>query len=314
MERYVCRTAHLAAGPKGGRQVTTTDRPASTPGEFALCLTHDVDRPYKTYQWVYEAFRERAPAKLQGLVSGDNPYWQFEEIMHLEDSFGVRSAFYFLQEPPLTAYDPPAWLQPGNWVEHLGRYDVTAPAVREAVERLHDGGWEVGLHASRLAARDPARLAAEKRRLESVLGDRVTGCRHHHLELAADTWDHHRRVGLEYDASLGSAALAGFQHGSRPYRPVGDFLVFPLSAMEVALPDPAGRGREARDAVDRLLRRAAREGAVMTVLWHPRYFAESEFPGYRDLYRYLLRRARELGAWVGPPRDLLGHPEGPSTG
>ena len=291
------------------------DGTAAAGHPFALCLTHDVDRPFKRApQALFHALRGRPAYHLRTGLPDRNPYWQFDEIMRLEDSFGVRSAFYFLQEPPLTAYDPPAWLQPGNWVEHLGRYDITAPAVREAIERLHDGGWEVGLHASRLAARDPARLAAEKRRLESVLGDRVIGCRHHHLELVADTWEHHRHVGLEYDASLGSASLAGFQHGSHPYRPGSDFLVFPLSAMEVALPDPAGRGREARESVDQLLRRAAREGAVMTVLWHPRYFAESEFPGYRDLYRYLLRRARELGAWVGSPRDLLGHPEGPSTG
>lgn len=286
----------------------------STPGEFALCLTHDVDRPYKTYQWVYEAVREGSPAKLRRFASGENPYWQFEEIMRLEEAFGVRSAFYFLQEPSLFASGPRAWAQPGNWVEHLGRYDVTAPAVRETIGRLHDGGWEVGLHGSRQAARDPDRLAMEKRRLESVVGDRIVGCRHHHLELASNTWNYHRSAGLTYDASLGSPVLAGFQHGTRPYRPEDEFLVFPLTVMEVALPDPAEERQAARNAIDRLLQRAARETAVMTVLWHPRYFAEGEFPGYRDLYRYLLQRAQESGAWIGSPRDLVDHPEGPSPG
>lgn len=286
----------------------------STPGEFALCLTHDVDRPYKTYQWVYEALRERDASKLRSLVAGENPYWQFDSVTRIEESMDVRSAFYFLQEPPLTAYGPSAWLRPENWVEHLGRYDIGASRVRDVIRRLHEDGWEVGLHASRLAARDADRLALEKRRLEAVLGDRVVGCRHHHLELAPDTWDAHRRVGLEYDASLGSATRAGFHRGRFPLRPTDGVLVFPLSAMEVALPDPATRGVEARAAVDELLRQAAEAGGVMTVLWHPRYFAAEEFPGYRSLYRYLLRRARELGAWVGPPRDLLAHAEGPSPG
>lgn len=294
--------------------MTGTRQTVQTPGEFALCLTHDVDRPYKTYQWVYEAVRERNPSKLRGLVSGENPYWQFGSVMDMEDSFGVRSAFYFLQEPPLTAYPAREWVRPGNWVEHAGRYDPAAHPVRGVIERLHDGGWEVGLHGSRLAARDPGRLATEKRRLESALGDRIVGCRHHHLDLGNGTWDLHQSAGLTYDASLGSPALAGFQHGTRPYRTAEGFLVFPLTAMEVALPDPAGDERAARDAIDRLLQRAAQESAVMTVLWHPRYFAEGEFPGYRDLYRYLLRQAREFGAWIGPPRDLLDHPEGPSPG
>lgn len=278
------------------------------PGEFALCLTHDLDRPYKTYQWLADCVRERSPAPLARALAGENPYWQFETVMELERAAGVRSAFYVLQEPPLWAYDPVEWLRPTNWVEHAGRYDITASPLRERIRELHRGGWEVGLHASRLAARDPDRLAAEKRRLEAVLGDRVVGCRHHHLELGPETWANHRGVGLAYDASLGSPDTVGFQHGSRPFSPAGEFLVFPLTAMEVALPDPSERPDDARAAVDRLLEAAAEERAVATVLWHPRYFS-ADFPGYRELYRYLLARAGELGAWMGPPRDLLEHPE-----
>jgi len=42
----------------------------------------------------------------------------------------------------------------------------------------------------------------------------------------------------------------------------------------------------------------------MTVIWHPRYFNDEEFPGYRRLYRRLVERAQELGAWIGPPKQL----------
>jgi hypothetical protein len=287
--------------------MSTTEPPsASLPGEFALCLTHDVDRPYKTYQGLYHGLRRGSGYHLGTLRPGVNPYWQFETIVDIEAEFDVRSAFYFLDEPSLFAYRPRAWLRPANWVEHAGRYDVTAPAIREVVGDLDDGGWEVGLHASRLAASDPDRLAAEKERLEDVLGHRVRGCRHHHLRLDGDTWHHHRAAGFDYDASLGHADMAGFQHGHAPRRPFDDdFLVLPLTAMEVALPDPGENRRRARSEVDRLLRTAERHGAVMTALWHPRYFNEREFPGYRDLYRYLIRRALAAGAWVGPPRDLV---------
>lgn len=273
---------------------------------FALCLTHDVDRPYKTYQALYYGLTERSRYHLGTLLSDDDPYWQFEEIMALESELGVRSAFYFLTEPSLFARSPETWLTPANWVEHAGRYDLTDEPIATVIRQLDAGGWEVGLHGSRDAARDRELLAAEKARLESVLGHPVTGGRHHHLSLdAPDTWRHHAAVGLAYDSSLGSSTEYGFNHGYAPLFPLDDeFTVYPLTLMESALPDPATDYDAAWAVCERLLEEAAENGAVMTVLWHPRYFNEREFPGYRRLYRQLVERAQELGAWVGAPAAL----------
>lgn len=272
---------------------------------FALCLTHDVDRPYKTYQAAYDAVRDRSVRPLVAARADRDPYWQFESVMALEDDLGVRSSFYFLAEPPLSGMGgPAAWLRPTNWVEHLGRYDFTAPDLASVVTRLDERGWEVGLHGSRRASRDPDRLRDEKRRLESVLGHRVRGGRHHHLALSSETWRHHRDVGLQYDATLGSATSYGFDHGYAPLRVTERFLVFPLTAMEVALPDPDTSFERAWAACERLCREAQEHRAVTTVLWHPRYFSEADFPGYRRLYRRLVEHALDRGAWVGPVGDL----------
>ena len=274
-------------------------------GEFALCLTHDVDRPYKGLRSLYYATRERPAYHLKSALSRSNPYWQFEEIMALEDDLGVRSAFYFLNEQPLTERSPREWLSPTHWVQHLGRYDVTAPDVAEVIRALEDGGWEVGLHGSYHSPEDRERLREEKAVLEDVLGRSVAGGRQHYLRLSPETWGHHRAIGLEYDTSLGSGTEYGFQAGYRPLRPFDDeFLVYPLTIMEQALPNPGERFETARAECARLLAEAREHAAVMTVLCHPRYFNEQEFPGYRRLYRWLIERALELGAWVGTPREL----------
>ncbi|WP_435552395.1 polysaccharide deacetylase family protein [Natrinema sp. CGMCC1.2065] len=289
------------------------------PGDasFALCLTHDVDRPFKGIRSLYYALQERPTHHLRTAVSGDNPYWQFEEIMALEDQLGVRSAFYFLNEQHLLA-DRPAreWLSPANWVQHLGRYDVTGDGIAGVIRDLDSGGWEVGLHGSYHSADEPKRLREEKATLEDVLDGPVAGGRQHYLRLSVpETWRYHRAIGLEYDASLGSSTECGFHAGYDPIRPFGDgFLVFPLTIMEQALPDPDSQPCGARQTCERLLTEAAENGAVMTVLWHPRYFSEREFPGYRTLYRWLIERARELGAWIGPPRALQAALEGDSDG
>ena len=290
-----------------------TERHAPAPiaipdgNECALCPTHDVDRPYKTYQALYAALSGDRLYHLSSLRSSVDPYWQFEEIMRLESELGVRSAFYFLNEPSLFATrGPGAWIRPANLLEHAGRYDPTDAEIASVVRRLDRGGWEVGLHGSFHSAADRDRLAAEKRALESVLGHPVLGGRQHHLKLAEATWDHHRDVGLRYDASLGSSSSVGFVHGYDPLRPFDDeFVVFPLTAMEVALPDPGDDAESARSVCADLVDEAAENGAVMTVLWHPRYFNDREFPGYRGLYRWTIQYALDSGGWVGPPGELL---------
>ena len=274
---------------------------------FALCLTHDVDRPYKGLRSLYYATRERPGYHLRTALSPANPYWQFEEIMALEDELGVRSAFYFLNEQHLLRERPVhEWVSPDNWVQHLGRYDVTAPALVDVIRDLDGGGWEVGLHGSSHSATDPARLREEKSVLENVFDHPVAGGRQHYLKLSVpETWQYHRAIGLAYDATLGSSTECGFHAGYRPICPFDDdFLVFPLTIMEQALPDPGTDFEAARATCERLLTEAAVNDAVMTVLWHPRYFNEREFPGYRRLYRWLVERAWELGAWIGPPRAL----------
>ena len=274
---------------------------------FALCLTHDVDRPYKGARSFYYATRERPAYHLRTALSSANPYWQFEEIMALEDDLDVRSAFYFLNEQHLLTDRPiEEWFSPANWVQHLGRYDVTTPEIVDVIHNLDDGGWEVGLHGSYHSPTDVERLREEKSVLEDVLGGPVTGGRQHYLQLSVpETWQYHRAIGLAYDATLGSSTDCGFHAGYQPIRPFDDdFLVFPLTIMEQALPDPASNFEAARETCERLLQEAADNGAVMTVLWHPRYFNEREFPGYRRLYQWLIARASDLGAWIGSPRAL----------
>ncbi|MFB6199103.1 MAG: hypothetical protein ABEI52_12700, partial [Halobacteriaceae archaeon] len=102
------------------------------------------------------------------------------------------------------------------------------------------------------------------------------------------------------DASLGSSESVGFSHGYDVKHPFDDrFTVFPLTAMEVALPSPGSSPDEAWAVCRSLLKEADENDAVMSVLWHPRYFSESEFPKYKRLYRRLVSKAIDMGAWVG---------------
>ena len=273
--------------------------------EFALLLTHDVDRPHESFQSLYYALANRDPSQLRTALSAEDPYWQFEDILSLEDELGVRSSFYFLREKRMLERPLSDWKSPRYWVEALGRYDPAAPEIVDLMRTLERGGWEVGLHGSYDSYREPVRLEHEKDFLEAILGHEVLGGRQHYLNLnRPDTWHYQADAGLKYDTSLGSSSTYGFDHGYDPIRPFDDeFVVFPTTIMEVALPD-APQVERAWLECERLLEEAAENDAVMTVLWHPRYFNEEAFPGYRELYRRLIERAQELDAWIGPAGEF----------
>ncbi len=274
-----------------------------TDREFAVCLTHDVDRPYKTFQAPYDALRERDPLQLRSLVTDDQPYWQFDELLSLEAELGVRSSFYFLNEKQLFRdKHPREWLRPRNWMLFTGRYELTDPAIVDLIADLEAGGWEVGLHGSYESADDRERLREEKETLEAMLRKPVVGGRQHYLNLdGARTWEHHREIGLQYDASFGSSTEYGFNGRYEPIRPFDDeFVVFPLTIMDNALMHGTPSVDAAWDECKRILAEARDNGAVMTILWHPRYMNENEFPGYQRIYRKLIEEALAMNAWVGP--------------
>ncbi len=286
---------------------------------FALCLTHDVDRPYKTFHSVAYALRDRDPEHLRSLLPGTNTFWTMEKLMSLEAELGVRSAWYFLNEDRLFGDRPPReWLTKDGWRLYAGRYDLDDQRIVDLIAELDAGGWEVGLHGSYESPTDRQRLAREKRAVERVLGKPVRGGRQHYLNLSApETWSHHQAIGLDYDCSLGSSESYGFDHGYNPKRPFDDdFVVFPLTIMELALPNVEGDLEGAWRECERLLQEAAEHEAVMTILWHPRFFSDLDFPNYTELYRRIIVRAQELGGWVGPPGELyerLDHPTPPIT-
>lgn len=258
--------------------------------------------------------KSRNPKLLLEFFRSDNPYWQFKKIMDLEEEFGVRSAFNFLCEQNLFSdKSVKSWFRPENWKLYVGRYSLDDPDIVNIIHALDSGEWEIGLHGSYESYADKARLHQEKARLEKVVGHPIMGGRQHYLNLnIPETWRYHSELGLYYDTSLGSSTEYGFQHGYSIRRPFGDeFVVFPLTIMDLALPDVGGNPERAWRECERLLIEAKAKQAVMTILWHPRYFYEDENPGYSALYRRIVERALEMDAWVGPPGELyktLDHP------
>jgi len=278
---------------------------------FAVALTHDVDVPWRWTRLGVKGSaarlkssvlaRKRGSAarearSLAGLplhrLRGTDPNWRFGELMAAEREHGASSTFFLL-------------------AGHGDRHDGASPEVYERlrprlVGTILEGGGEVGLHGSYLAARDAGRLAGEVEVLQG-LGAELRGQRYHYLRV-----DPHANLaplpglGLRYDTTLGFPDAPGFRAGiAQPFRPWDvaadrplDLVEIPLAAMDVTLGEERYLGLSAREAEGPLLELldyAAEHGGGFSVLWHTDRFDPGTARGWDRLYLRLLAAVRERG-------------------
>lgn len=268
---------------------------------FAVCLTHDVDRIKKTYQYITKS-KNGNIRRIRQLFTFGNPYWGFPKIMDLEDKFDVRSTFFFLQESKKINL-----LRPKDWALSVGKYRFDNKKVYEIIQILDRNGWEIGLHGSYESYKCEDLLREEKKELQQVLGAEVIGIRQHYLQMEVpQTWKIHHEVGFLYDASFGFRDRIGFRDERYlPFYPLDNSLLeIPLALMDGALFSNYG----SEDAVWRecldLIKTAERQRGLLTVLWHQRVFNEDEFPGWGTVYTKILKECRERGAYFGTCKDI----------
>lgn len=275
-------------------------RNLSWPGgkPFALCLTHDVDRFRKQwyhYFWNLAFGKSSIKKQARSLVeklSGHDPYENFQWITKLEAALGVRSTFLFMDER-IRKLHP----------NFMGRYKLHDPRIIKWIGDLDANRWEIGLHGSYESYRSRTLLGKEKDGLEAILGHEVVSTRQHHLLMDCQTFKIHASLGFKYDSTIGySDKLNGELF---PYRLPEGALELPLTAMDTM--------RLERDEVINSIweqfERTAREGGLMTLNFHQCRLNPIENPHLCRLYEHLLRRAKEMDAFIAPMEVIGRHIE-----
>jgi hypothetical protein len=288
---------------------------------FTVALTHDVDSPWR---WTRIGLRGAAARlkrnALQARVApalreatalaaapvhrlrGTDPNWRFEQIVKEERRHGAHGSTFFV----LAAHHDP----------HDGAAPETYDELRpRLVETLLEAGAEIGLHGSYTAAEDPARLAEEKAKLESLAGP-VAGHRYHYLR-----GDPHRNIAnldFRYDTTLGFPDAVGFRAGiARPFHPwdferdaPADVLEIPLAAMDATLAEERYLGLSAKRAepqLNALLDWGAANGGAFAILWHPDRFDPLTSGGWDRLYWRVLEGVQERGGVSMSAGELSSH-------
>jgi peptidoglycan/xylan/chitin deacetylase (PgdA/CDA1 family) len=277
--------------------------------KFAICLTHDVDEIYPPPSHaLLSSFCHLRNLDLKGLKGQIlwrrwggrqlSPYWNFKEIMAIEEKFDAKSTFYFL------AAD-----------RDIKRFRYEIEVLEDELCAITDGGWEVGLHGGYYAYDRWEEMAKEKRRLEGVLGREIIGYRNHYLRFRVpDTWEHLAKAGFKYDSTFGYADVVGFRNGMcHPFRPYNlktdsyiDILEIPLCIMDMALWGMRSKSNAAGlwETLNDLMKVVERYGGVLTILWHNNVFDCPFRETLCKLYTKILAEGRKRNAWLTSAEEI----------
>ena len=262
-----------------------------------VCLTHDVDRVRKTYQYVTKTGRAllkgqigRAWKMLKKGFGAQSPYWGFDTVIDIENTYGVKSTFFFLEESAKVKL-----LNPKSYKIALGRYHVNEPKVAEMMRYLDANGWEIGLHGSYYSYNNAALLKREKSAIEEVLGHEIIGIRQHYLNWDEQTWGCQKEAGFKYDSTWGYTRAIGYKEDKvAPFYPYEgtDFCEIPLVIMDSCFEDDKDRW----ERLEQIIAQAEKENGILVINFHTNNFDEVEFPAYKRNYVRLIETLKERGA------------------
>lgn len=271
---------------------------------FAVCLTHDIDMIYPPLSHTFLSslycvnnidLRE-LKRQLFWRCKGreHSPYWNFREIMNLEEKFGAKSSFYFLAT--------------GKDIKKF-RYHIED--LKNELRYIAEKGWEIGLHGGCYTYNDLEQIKMERDRLEKVLGKEVIGYRNHYLRFKIpDTWVLLAEAGFKYDTTFGYNDMVGFRNGMcHPFRPFNLNSNKEIPILEIALNIMDGAlfkvysFQEAWEVVKKLVETVENYSGVLTILWH-NYFNCPFRNNWVELYKKILEYCRERDAWMTSGEEI----------
>lgn len=228
------------------------------------------------------------------LMKGKQTFWNFKEIVELEQRYNFKSTFnfsakkgfaytYYITNPELF-------------------YDITKQKYKILFEYLKNKGWEIGLHTSYLAYLSKDTIENERKKLMKYSQTEVLGNRHHYGHIPSTKFNRtlklHQKAGFLYDSTLLFDRCSGFRRRiCTPFRFFDEDTQQDIQTIEL----PTGlvdsqlfytlkcnyyKNRER--IMDELINVVREYNGVLVVDYHVRGFNSVFFPEWKQSYIELL--------------------------
>jgi len=131
-----------------------------------------------------------------------DPYFSFDFILAALSHRQQKAVFYFKSELEKHIFDN-------------ADYDLKADKIQAMINKILDGGHDIGLHPSYLSFKNPSLLALEKTNMKDALQGRpLLKVRQHYLRIQyPDTYHQLQKEGFEEDSSSMYTHYSGFRNG-----------------------------------------------------------------------------------------------------
>jgi hypothetical protein len=251
-------------------------------------LSHDIDYIEKTIQLrgkqtvfnAYNFFRNIPKKeslyylnKTFTFLFSSPSYWCFDYWIELEKSMNKRSVFYIYSQLKYSKGFK-------SWIIDPSYNILLNTQLQEQLKKMHDLGFEIGLHGSYNSANIPGLLGEEKANLEKALGFPIEKTRQHWLNYRELRTPYFHNELFRYDSTLGWNDAIGFRSGLaslyRPYDHINDkpfsFFEVPQIIMDSTIFDYyAGNITDSQSEAECLLKNLSLfKSTHISVSWHQR--------------------------------------------
>jgi len=268
-----------------------------------LLLSHDVDRIKTSYlseiPFKIKQFLNLKPSRLSKkelfilifkyITKFNKKIWSFDWLMQLEIDLNIRSAFYFLD----------------NHGKKDSTYSLKEDKTVRTISKLHENGFEIGIHGTFDSYIDKNELLRIKNDLHEVTNRKQLGIRQHYLRCEIPlTQKLQQETGYTYDTTVGFAEHEGFRnsfcHPLKLYDFENDKMLeiweIPLVIMDGTLFEYRELNfGQAKKSVECLSDEIKKFNGVLSVLWHNDFFDEVLHKGITVFFKSVLASTLNLG-------------------
>lgn len=241
-----------------------------------ILLSHDIDwgKVGPSISHVMDR-RERFDEDLLKNIHSRNLYYNIPEYMEIEETFGVRSTFFFRTSVKNSVHPPLPYL------------------VEEYEDDIHSliaGGWEVGLHLDPSSHEKVEAIRNEKHTLERVTGVPIIGNRVHYTMDCDLLYHNLMELSFKYDSSpkFNKELMVTEDFG---YFKKKNFIVFPITVMDAyAFRYLIKNENEIIPLFNKLVDMCGElplENQIITVNWHGCVLKMKMGRQYKNLLNYL---------------------------